>query len=147
MKGVLKEDHIAVNNYVLLIPPLGVTLIPTEISGLEEELEVAELPDRTKASGGNTKATEFTMKIAMHHVLEMASMEAWFAMAQDPVMPAYKYAGVLIHKSISGGITRTYELSGMFPTKRTLPDLEMANEGEMAVAEWTISVDQLTPLL
>jgi len=147
MKGILNEDHITVNKYDLIIPALGVPLKPTEVSGIEEELEVSDLPDRTKASAGDTKATEFTMKIAMHHTLEVAAMEAWFAMCKDPVVPTYKYAGVLTHKSISSNILRVYDLSGMFPTKRTLPDLSMADEGEMATIEFTISVDELDPQL
>ena len=53
MKGAIKPNHMAVNKYTLTVigmPPLT----PTEISGLEEELQTVELPDRTRASGGNT---------------------------------------------------------------------------------------------
>lgn len=147
MKGVLDADHIAVNKYKITIPALGVTLKPTEVSGLEEELEVSELPDRTKASGGHTKATEFTMKIPLHHLIEVAAMEIWYAKCKDPVSPDYKYAGIVQMTSISGNINRVYDMTGLFPSKRVLPDLEMANEGEMATVEWTISVDELDPQL
>lgn len=145
MKGVLNSDHIPVNNYQLLIlgmPPLTFT----EISGIEEELEVAELPDRTVASGGNTKPVEFTGKIPMHHMAEQAAMELWFAQCQDPVLPGYKKPATLVHKSITGNVLRTYSMIGLFPTKRALPDLEMGNEGEMAGVTWSFRADDILPI-
>lgn len=145
MKGALKPDHIPVNKYTLLILGLP-TLTPVEISGLEDELQTTELPDRTRASGGNRGPANFTIKLPMHHLVEAAAMELWFREAQDPVLPTYKKLATLIHKSISGNTVRTFSLVGMFPTKRTLPDLEMANEGEMATVDWDISVDDILPI-
>jgi hypothetical protein len=145
MKGAIQADHMPVNKYELLMlgmPPLT----PTEISGIEDELQTTELPDRTRASGGNRGPTEFTMMLPMHHLVEQAAMEVWFRSSQDPVLPTYKIVGTLIHKSISGETLRTYSLVGAFPSKRVLPDLEMANEGEMAAVEWTISVDDILPI-
>jgi len=145
MKGAIQGDHIPVNKYQLLVlgmPPLTFT----EVSGIEEELEVAELPDRTVASGGNTKAIEFTGKLPMHHLAEQAAMELWFSSAQDPVLPTYKLPATLVHQSITGNVLRTYSLLGLFPSKRALPDLEMANEGEMAAVEWTFRADDILPI-
>jgi hypothetical protein len=145
MKGVLKPDHIAVNNFELLV--LGMpALTVLEVKGLDDELQKTELPDRTMASGGNRKATEFTMKLPMHHLVEQAAMEIWFREGQDPVLPTYKKAATLIHKSISGQVLRTYSMIGIFPFKRTLPDLEMKNDGEMATTEWSMSVDDVLPI-
>ena len=146
MRGQIKADHIPLNKFTLLMGGLPVALTPTKISGIEEELETTDLPDRTRASGGNTKPTEFTMEIPMHHLVEQAAMEQWFRQAQDPVLPTYKLFGTLIHSPISGGLPRTFTLNGVFPTKRKLPDLDMSNEGEMAVVEWTCSCDQLLPI-
>lgn len=145
MKGVIQGDHIPVNKYQLLVlgmPPLVIT----ELSGIEDELETADLPDRTVASGGNRKATEFTMMIPMHHGVEQAAMEVWYRESQDPVSPTYKKAGTLVHTSISGSTLRTFTLIGVFPKKRALPDLEMVNEGEMAQVEWTMSTDDIEPI-
>lgn len=145
MKGTIKPDHIPVNKYELLMlgmPPLT----PVEISGLEDELQTTELPDRTRASGGNRGPSEFTIKLPMHHTVEQAAMEIWYRSSQDPVLPTYKLAGTLIHKSISGNSFRTFSLIGVFPTKRVNPDLEMSNEGEMATVEWTLSVDDILPI-
>lgn len=145
MKGAIKADHIPTNNYELLILGLP-TLTPVEISGLEDELETTDLPDRTVASGGNRGPFEFTMLIPMHHTVEQAAMEIWFREGQDPVQPTYKKAGTLIHKSISAQNLRTFSLIGAFVSKRVLPDLEMKGEGEQANVEWTIKGDDILPI-
>ena len=145
MKGEIKPDHIGVNKYTLLVAGL-VELTCTEISGLEDELNTVELPDRTVASGGNRAASEFTIKIPLHHGVEQAAMELWFRESQDPVSPTYKKPVTLTHESGSGANDRSFTLVGVFPMKRKLPDLEMKNEGEMAEVEWTLSVDDIFPL-
>ena len=145
MKGAIKADHIPLNKFKLLViglPPLT----PTSVSGIEEELEVVNLPDRTQASGGNTKPGEFTIKLPMHHSIEQAAMELWLRESQDPVTPTYKKAATLIHQSIGGTIFRSFTLVGVFPSKRKLPDLEMANEGELAEVEWTLKFDDILPV-
>lgn len=145
MKGVIDPDHIAVNKYRLQF--LGfVNLTPVEIGGLEDELETTDLPDRTRASGGNRGPSEFTIMLPMHHTVEQVAMETWFRESQDPVLPSYKKQGTLIMERISGQGDRSFTVTGAFPTKRVLPDLEMANEGEMATVEWTISVDDIIPV-
>ena len=145
MKGAILAEHMPTNRYSLAILNF-VTLTATEISGLEDELETVELPDRTRVTGGNRGASEFTVMIPMHHTVEVAAMELWFVQCQDPVAPDYKKVGTLTHKSISDQAARAYTLSGMFITKRKLPDLEMAGEGEMGTIEFTISVDDILPI-
>lgn len=145
MKGVLKKDHIPVNKYELLV--LGLAPITfTEISGIEEELETVDLPDRTVGIGGNTKPVEFTAKIPLWHTAEVLQLEAWFAQCKDPVSPAAKKAGTLILSSISGANLKTFTLVDMFPSKRALPDLAMENEGEYAFEEWTFRADDMYPI-
>lgn len=145
MKGTIKPNHIPVNKYLLKILTLP-DITPTKISGLEEELETTDLPDRTRATGGNTKSSEITITIPLHHTVEQAAMEVWFQECQDPVSPTYKKAGTLLMKPISDSgkpVVRT--LVGVFVSKRKDPDLEMMNDGEMAVVEWTLSIDQIKP--
>ena len=145
IKGAIQPNHMPMNKYQLLVlglPPLT----PTEVSGMEEELETTDLPDRTKASGGQTKTIEFTIKIPLHHTVEMAALESWFKEGQDPVDPNYKKTGSLIHQRIGVGIPRTYTVIGAFVYKRKLPDLAMENEGEMSVAEWSVCADRLLPI-
>lgn len=145
MKGAIQADHIAVNNYELLVlgmPPLT----PIEITGIEDELETVDLPDRTVASGGNRGTGEWEMMLPMHHLVEQGAMEIWFLESQDPVLPTYKKVATLIHKAVSGSTLRTYSMTGLFPYKRTLPDLELANEGEMASVAWGMKHDNLIPV-
>ena len=145
MKGAIQGDHIPLNKYQLIV--LGMPeLIFTEISGLEEELETVDLPDRTVASGGQTKTLEFTATLPAHHLIMQAAMELWFVEGRDPVASTYKKTATLILKSISGSTFRTYSLIGLFVCKRATPDLEMANEGEMATIEWTFKADQMLPI-
>lgn len=144
MKGVIQADHIPVNKYLLIIiglPPLT----PTEVSGMEDELQTVDLPDRTTASGGNRGPSEFTVMIPAHHTVEIAAMELWFREGQEPVTPSYKKAGTMIMQSLSGANARVRTLVGAYVSKRGDPDLELANEGEMAAIEYTIKVDDIIP--
>lgn len=145
MKGEIKPDHMPVNKYTFQIIGL-IPITATEVSGIEDELETTELPDRTVASGGNRKATEFTMMVPLHHTAEQAALEIWFRESQDPVTPTYKKPCTLTHESLSGNHTRTFSLAGVFPKKRKLPDLEQKGEGELAQVEWTMSADDVLPL-
>lgn len=145
MKGEIQPDHMPVNKFTLKVVGL-VAIYATAISGIEDELETTDLPDRTRASGGNRKATEFDMTQPAHHDAEVAAMELWYRESQDPVSPTYKKPVTLSMLSISGGKTKSFTLVGVFPTKRALPDLDKENEGEMATIVWTMSVDDVIPL-
>lgn len=145
MKMVLLPDHIPVNNFDLIVVGGPPTIQFITIDGLEEELDTVDLPDRTKASGGNTKPIEFTATHPKHHTIEDAFLELWFSEGQDPVLPTYKKAATLLVNSISSLNVRSYNLIGMFPSKRKTADLDMANEGELNVTEWTFNVDLPIP--
>lgn len=145
MKGEIQPDHNPVNKFEFQVVGLGV-FTAVEISGIEDELDTTELPDRTVASGGNRQATEFELKIPMHHTTERALLEIWYKESQDPVSPTYKKPCTLLHPSLSGAKSVNYTLIGVFPKKRTLPDLEKANEGEMAVITFMMSCDDVLPL-
>lgn len=145
MKGTVQPDHIPTNNYKLLV--VGVAPITaTTISGIEDELQTTELPDRTVASGGHRGPSEVTLGVPLHHEIEQLAIEAWFKESQDPVSPGYKKAGSLIFTSVSGAITRSFTIVGIFPKKRALPEGDMAGEGEAAIVEWTFLMDDLLPI-
>jgi hypothetical protein len=147
LKGTIKADHMAVNKYQLtLIGLTTLTLTPIEVSGMEVEVGVIDLPDRTKVSGGQSSSTEFTMTIPMHHSSEIGAMEVWFQEGQDPVVATYKKAGTLTFQSITGENEKSWTLIGAWCSKRKLPDLSMEDDGEMAVAEYTICVDEVLPI-
>lgn len=146
MKGSVKPNHIPVNNFELIVIGLPPILF-TEISGLEDETQTVDLPDRTKASGGNdTGAKEFTGSMFEHHTVERAAMELWFKQGRDPVDPLYKKAGTLIKRDISGAVASTTTLVGLWVTKKGTPDLDLANEGDPAMLEWTFSADSALPV-
>lgn len=145
MKGVIKPDHIAINNYKFLVVGLPI-ITAVEVSGIEDELETVDLPDRTVASGGNRKSLEFTVMTPSHHLPEQAALEVWYKESQDPVSPTYKKPCTLIMSSISGTVKKTHQILGVFPSKRKLPDLEMQNEGELALTEWTFKADDILPI-
>jgi hypothetical protein len=142
IKAVLKPDHIPVNKYTLSV----VAVIPitvTSISEIESEIDNVNLPDRTKATGGNKKAISFTIMTPLHHTAEYLALEAWMAEAVDAVSSTYKKPATLTLQSNTGAITRTYMIEGMFITKRKLPKLEMENEGEIALVEWECQADDI----
>lgn len=145
VKGTIKPAHVPRNKITLLVVPM-IPITIVALSGIEEELETVVLPDRTNASGGNTKPGEFTIRVPLHHTLEQIALEEWYGEAQDPVRPAYKRQGTLLFQNISGLVIRSFSLFGIFPSKRSLPDLEMANEGEEAEVTWTLKYDEITPV-
>jgi len=145
LKGKIKPDHLPANKFKLIVEGVEYTVL--SISGLEETLQVVDLPDRTRASGGQTEPIEFTISIPAHHDVEVAAMELWYRQSKDPVAPTYKKLGVLIIESLSGGKRRSYSLIGLFPAGRTIaPDLEMANEGAMVELQWRMQCDHIEPL-
>lgn len=143
LKGRIQSNHIPKNNYELQVTGLAKSILLTEISDIPEELDVVDLPDRTAASGGHTRATEFTAMQPSHHDVEVKIMEAWFQESQDPVAATYKKTGTLIQKAIDGSIVRAYGLQGIFPKQRSIGEMSMENEGELQLIEWTFSVDDV----
>jgi len=145
MKGRVKPDHMPVNKFQLFVagmPPIEFITI----SGIEEELQTVDLPDRTTASGGNTAPVEFTATTMMHHSIERNALELWFKEGQDPVSPLYKKVGTLIIKSLTNAKQTVYTLVGLYVSKRATPDLDMANEGDAAIIEWTLKADDMIPV-
>jgi hypothetical protein len=145
IKGTIQPEHIAVNKYELNVIGLP-KLTPTTIGAIAEELNAVTLPDRTKASGGNTNAMETTIEIPLHHKVEFAAMEKWYVDCQDPVDPKYKKPATCIIKRISQKDGVAFAWTGVFITKRELPDLSMEDEGKMAVAKYTLSIDGISPV-
>lgn len=144
LKGTIKAGHIPVNKFRLLVVGLP-PLTPTSVSGIEEEIDSVELPDRTRASGGTTKPVTFTAKFPEHHKSEVDALEKWLLDGQDPVDPNYKKAATLSQESIDGKQTRSWTLYGTWITKHKLPDLDMKNAGDMAEVEYSFSADDMVP--
>jgi hypothetical protein len=146
IKNVINENRIQVNKYLLdLQPGIGSVLLTT-ISGLEEELDAVELPDRTTRSGGRKKSIEFEVTQPLHHDLEVARMEAAYVEAQDPVSPLHLKVGTLIQFDQSGLPRRKFTLLNVWVKKRVHSDLELENDGDMATITWTLQCDEILPV-
>jgi len=142
-KASLEPDHLPVSRFDLLVVGLAVPIHFVTLSGIEEEGEVVELPDRTKATGGRTRAVEFTASIPLHHTAEYLALEQWYAAAHDKVSPDYKRAATLLIWNLSQGLPRSFLLEGVWISRRALPDLDANNDGEMAVVEYTFQADNI----
>lgn len=145
IKGVILPDHVQVNKYLLSVAGLP-PLLFTAVSGIEEELDAVELPDRTPQTGGRVKPVEFEVTQPMHHNLERAAMELWFRECHDPVTPTHKKLGTLTLFSQTLLNQPSWSLVGLWIMKRALPDLDLDNEGEMAGIVWTMKANELIPL-
>lgn len=141
---VLKPNRVQVNKYKLLIQPGVGTPLFTRISGLEEELDAVDLPDRTSRSGGREKPIEFEVDQPMHHDLEVLAMEAWYRMCRH-TLPLYLKLGVLMVFDEWGIPRRRYTMPNLWISKRATSDLELDNDGEMGILTWTLKADCIIP--
>lgn len=142
IKNVIQEQRIPVNKYQLIIQP-GIGLITvTTLTGLEQELDQAEMPDRTTRSGGRGKQVEFDITQPMHHTAEVALMEAWWILCKNS-LPGYLKTGVLIQLSEASLPALSWALPNLWIGKRGHRDLEMENDGEMSDFTWTMKADDL----
>jgi hypothetical protein len=146
LKGTILPGHIPVNKYTLQViglPPLVVT----KIGGLEEELETAELPDRTQHSNGQTKPLEVTIEIMMHHPIERLALEQWLTDGKDPVAVDYKKNAVLVYLPNSVvGLPAAYGLTGCFLKSRKTADADMANDSDAQTIEYVMCIDSVDPI-
>jgi len=145
IKGVIFPDHVQMNKYTLQVAGLSPMLF-TAVSGIEEELDATDLPDRTPQSGGRVKPIEFELTQPVHHNLERAAMELWYRECHDPILPTHKKVGTLIMFSQSLLNQPSWSILGMFPFKRALPDLDLDNDGEMAAIVWSMKASEIIPL-
>lgn len=147
MKGKIRPNHIAKNSFELIIVGiLAPKLSPIEVGDISDVLDVVDLPDRTRASGGNKQAGDFTILIPSHHDIEIAACEAWFKEAQSPVSAVYKKTGVFNKKTLDGKVRRSYALTGAFISERNMTTVSLENEGEMDAVEFKINFDDITPI-
>jgi hypothetical protein len=143
IKGVIKENRVQTNKFTALIQPGVGQVLFTAMSGLEEELDAVELPDRTMRSGGRKKTIEFDATQPMHHDIEVLSMEAWYRECQDPVSPLHLKIMTLILWDQQGLPRRRVTLFNVWVKKRVHSDLELEGDGEMGTITWTLQADEL----
>lgn len=142
IKGVLQENRVQDNKYALVVQPgVGMCTL-TAVSGLEQEIDKAELPDRTARSGGRTKAIEFDVTQPMHHTLEVLAWELWWTMCSNSV-PGYLKLGLLTLFDDRNIPVKKFILPKLWITKRKHSDNELDSEGKMGTITWTLSADDI----
>lgn len=145
IKGVIQADHIPVTKYTLAVTG-GPPLTPVSIGGIEEELAVIELPDKTVATSGRTGPVALTITLPSHHLVEIAYCELWLQLGQDPVSPTYKKPVTLLITSLTGNTQVGFTLPDAFLSKRALEDRDLSNDGDMSTHEYTLNASQMLPL-
>lgn len=146
LKGVFESDHVPVNKFKFVVDGLP-PIVFTKVTGLEEEVPSVDLPDKTTATGGRSNPGEIELSQPMHHKKEVLAMEGWYAEGKDPVSLFYKKDGVLTYYSQSGISQKSWLVAGGHLTKRSLPDAELDNDGDMAEIGWTCKVDEIFPVM
>src|SRR5262245_16398934 len=100
IKGQIAQFHHPLNLFKLIVqsiaPPQPGPLTFTKISGISQEIDAVEMPDRTRHSGGQTKPGTFTAMMPSHHLLENVFMELWFRGCQESVDRDYKKDATLV---------------------------------------------------
>jgi hypothetical protein len=145
IKNVIQENRAQINKFSLSFTP-GVGA-PTfvSVSGLEEELDRTELPDRTTRTGGRKKSIEFEVVQPAHHDIEVAAMTNWYQECQDPVSPTHLKVGSLIVYDTVGSPRVKRTLMGCWLSKRVDSDLDLNDDGAQATITWTVNADEMLP--
>lgn len=113
----------------------------SKFTGLESELEVLELPDRTRQSAGNTKASTADVAGMVHHTIEAAAWDGWWVQSQAGVA-GYKRAGTVEVLGPDDVPVAFYALAGVFPTKWMLGDLDKTSTDSVEIT-YSLSVDSV----
>lgn len=144
MKGVIQEDHMPANKGTLKI--LGLPGIDfTTISGPTFATTEVELPDATVVSGGKRGPWEMTVTVPIHHLVQIVAMDLWVEDGKNG-KNGYKKSGSMIFPSVSGDKIKTYSLLGVWARDLTLPDQDMANDGDMNVNTYVLRGDDALPV-
>lgn len=154
LKNTIAGSHIPDNLFKLtpVYPPFPTGLTIIKISGIKEELENSDMPDRTWATGGQTKPISFTVEVPMHHAVEQIYWEDWYqaGQANQGVRDDYKRDCNLTNIPITGltgsGFVRLWGISGVGIVSRELPDLDMNGEGKLTTIKYEMKADSIFPI-
>ena len=145
LKNTIDPNHVPLSKYQLNV--LGLPLLKlTKVGGIEKVLKVANLPDKTSASGGQQDPFDLVCELPLHHSAERQAIEEWYKEGQDPVTATYKKSGVMSYKAIDDSVSAAYSLIGAFCMRLKYPDSDMEDDETMGVLEFTLRVDDAEPL-
>ena len=142
IKSIIKPLRVPDNKYSLIVQPGVGQLTVVELTGLEQELDQSELPDRTVRSGGRGKPLAFDFAIPMHHTSEVLLCETWWNLCKYSLIGYLKF-GMLIQFNEASIPTKRWTLPNLWLTKRGHTDLALGNDGEMTTIMWSASADDL----
>lgn len=145
LKGKILENHIPLNTFELAVTGMP-QLTLTKSDNIEESVAVIELPDRTRASGGQSSSVSFSGEVPMHHQVQVGALDLWFNQSKSPIDRGYRKSGSIMFFALNG-TPRIYELLNLWVSKRTIPGGDMANDGEMAVVTYQFEADEVVPVI
>ena len=122
------------------------SIVFTKAGGAEQEVGSTDLPDKTKASGGQPEPFDIECELPLHHSSEVEAIEEWYDQGKDPVSPLYKKTATMLYKAQDDTVVKALSYMGAWISKLKYPDGEMENSGDMGVLVVTISVDDYAPL-
>jgi len=143
MKGDVQPNPTISNKYLIEID--GIPPFYSRKAGpFEKEVSAADAPDDTKHSGGRAMPGEATIETPIHHTPEFFALDSWFVACQFGA-PGYKKAGAVHYCAANGAIIRSFELSGVWITKRALPEGDRTSD-DLGFATWTLSFDDVNTI-
>ena len=160
IKQVLEGNVLRKSQGELLIDGLETAgIIHITFGDIASEMDVIELPDRTKVPTGIGNAGEFDVEIQLAHRESLNAYISWAMMGRDRstdgLNPQYKRNGTIIyHRLFQGGgetaagralPNERVRLFGMFVQNYTLPGMEMDSTDDNRLA-LTLSYDDVLPM-
>jgi len=144
-KGTVEAGAAVTSQYTLSLPLIG-DINATEIGAIKREVELADMPDRTRQSTGNEKPIDTTIKTLIHHTEEMLAMEALY-LATRTGTAGYKVEGTTLSLNGADEVkVRGYLLLGFIIHGMEIPDLKAGDQGSPVEVTWSVSLDGVEPL-
>lgn len=145
-KGIFGSRSAALTNrgtLRLLTPVPGVSITEfnfVRIGEIADETGMIDLPDNTRQSDGYTKAGETEIELAMHDTESVQVMDILRELARNG-SAGYKADFLLTYDTANNETVRGKQLTGVFVTAKSSPEITQGEEGEMATFTYTVQYD------
>ncbi len=140
LDNTIDKDIMTAAKYTITVD--GIPRFITERSGLQEPIDVVDLPDGSQVTGGRTPAQEFTIMVPQHHEADIRFFDAWHALSKANNTPRTVYRIMTAtSRSNSGALSRTSTLLNVWVKGKTHPDLSIAGTDQMTSVEYTMCVN------
>lgn len=130
------------NNYKLVIPLLP-EIFFTRIGELDHQVVMAEMPDKTMQTTGQSNPGEFEAEQMMHHTAERAALEAMLKLTETGTL-GYKTSGILYYLGADNSTVKLPVLiDGLVVKGRKTPEVASGDDGTALTITWSFSYDNL----